>query len=217
MRSAERKEVLGWLTDIAGGTGDGAVVLDGAQRILSWNRAAEAILGLSSGEVVGRRCHEVFCGRDESGNRVCCPRCPMFVMVQRGERVAPRDMVVTARGGEQRWVSFSTLVAPGGVAVLHLFRDISDVHARRRMADEILLGRLRVPESLSPALQALTVREREVLSLLARGAGTREIAAALFISPLTARNHVHHILRKLDTSSRVEAVAVALRSGLQGS
>ncbi len=214
MRSADRKQVLGWLTDIAGGTGDGAVVLDGGQRILSWNRAAEVILGLSSGEVVGRRCHEVFCGRDESGNRVCCPHCPVLVMVQRGEQVAPRDMVVTARGGEQRWVNFSTLAAPAGIGVLHLFRDVTDVHARRRMADEILLGRLRAPESLPPALQALTAREREVLSLLTRGADTREIAAALFISRLTARNHVHHILRKLETGSRAEAVAVALRQGM---
>lgn len=214
MRVPDRKQVLGWLTDMANGTGDGAFVLDGAQRIHFWNRAAEAILGLSSADVIGRRCHEVFCGRDESGNRVCCPRCPLFVMVQHGERVAPRDIIVLARGGEQRWVNFSTVGAAGGTAVLHLFRDVTDAHARRRMADEILTGRLRVPESIPPALQALTAREREVLCLLARGTRTRDIAAALFISPLTARNHVHHILRKLGTGSRAEAVSIALRGGL---
>ncbi len=211
--AAERKQLLGWMADLAARAGDGAFVVDRAQRIVFWNRAAEAISGLSSAETVGRRCHEVFCGRDEDGNRVCCPRCPMFVMVQAGERVAPRDMVVTARGGEQRWVNFSTLAAPGGAAVLHLFRDISDHYARARMADEVLLGRLRAPQTIPGPLAALTSREREILGLLAKGGDTREIAAALFISPLTARNHVHHILRKLGSSSRAEAVAVALRGG----
>lgn len=208
--------MLSWISSLAGFTGDGAFVVDTSQRIVAWNRAAEATLGVAAGEVVGRRCHEVFGGRDETGNRVCCPRCPLFVMVQQGERVAARDMIVTARGGEVRWVNFSTLGAPGG-PVLHLFRDVTNLHARTHMADEFLLGRLRAPERHSPALLSLTPREREVLSLLARGLGTREIAAALFISRLTARNHVHHILRKLGTRTRAEAVALAFRNGLGAS
>lgn len=216
-RAMERKQILTWLANVAAHTGDGAFVVDSSQRIVCWNTAAEAILGLSAGEVVGRRCHEVFCGRDETGNLVCCPRCSLFVMVQRGERAASRDMVVTARGGEQRWVNFSTLAVPGGYGVLHLFRDVADARARVRMADEILLGRLRVPESLPPALQSLTTREREILRLLARGASTREIAGTLFISRLTARNHIQHILRKLGAASRAEAVAIALRGVPPGS
>jgi len=216
-QTAERKEALTWLTALARQAGDGAFVVDIRQRIVTWNAAAEAILGLSAGEAVGRRCHEVFCGRDEAGNRVCGPRCPLLVMVQQGERVGSRDMVVTARGGEQLWVNCSTVAAPGGHGVLHLFRDATSAHARMRMAEDILLGRLRVPEALPPSLQSLTAREREVLRLLARGAGTREIAAALFISPLTARNHVHHILRKLGTRTRAEAVSLALRNGLPAS
>lgn len=213
---ADRRQVLGWLADLAALAGDGAFVVDRAQRIVFWNRSAEAICGLSSAEVVGRRCHEVFCGRDEDGNRVCCLRCPLFVMVQQGERVSPRDMVITARGGEQRRVNFSTLAAPGGVAVLHLFRDISDHYARTRMADEILLGRLRTPQSMPLPLAALTAREREVLGLLTSGADTKGIAGALFISRLTARNHVQHILRKLGAASRTEAVAIALRGAAPG-
>lgn len=212
-RTVDRRQVLGWLSEIAASTGDGAFVVDRAQRIVFWNRSAEAISGLASSDTVGRRCHEVFCGRDEDGNRVCCPRCPLFVMVQQGERVSPRTLVITARGGEHRWVNFSTLATPGGAAVLHLFRDVTNHYARTRMADEILLGRLRAPHSLPLSLAALTSREREVLGLLSKGAGTAEIASALFISPLTARNHIHHILHKLGTSSRAEAVAVALRSG----
>lgn len=216
-RNGDRRQVLGWLTEIAGQAGDGAVVLDQAQRVLAWNKAAEAILGLSSGDVVGQRCHEVFCGRDESGNRVCCPRCPLFVMVQQGERVAPRDMLVAPHGGEPRWVNVSTLSAPGGVGVLHLFRDVSAARARERLAEAILAGRVRPPESTATPLATLTRRELEVLQLLTSGADTKEIAGALFISRLTARNHVQHILRKLGAASRAEAVAIALRGAAPGS
>src|SRR5262249_11581493 len=61
---------------------------------------------------------------------------------------------------------------------------------------------------------ALTVREREVLLALSRGASTKAIAAALGIRPLTARNHLHNIMTKLGVHSRVAAVALAHSSGL---
>jgi two-component system, NarL family, response regulator len=60
----------------------------------------------------------------------------------------------------------------------------------------------------------LTPRELEVLKRLARGDDTDEIAVALGISPETARAHVKHILRKLDVSSRAQAVTLALQRGL---
>jgi DNA-binding CsgD family transcriptional regulator len=58
---------------------------------------------------------------------------------------------------------------------------------------------------------ALTAREREVLSLVARGFTNREIAAELTISAKTASVHVSHILRKLDAPNRREAAAIAHR------
>ncbi|WP_308198442.1 helix-turn-helix transcriptional regulator [Actinomadura terrae] len=61
---------------------------------------------------------------------------------------------------------------------------------------------------------ALTVREREVLKLVAEGRNNREIAAALFISPKTASVHVSNILAKLDVASRTQAAALAHREGL---
>jgi DNA-binding CsgD family transcriptional regulator len=65
-------------------------------------------------------------------------------------------------------------------------------------------------------MASLTEREREVLSLLARGRSNREIAAELFISVKTASVHVSHILGKLGAASRTEAAAVAYDEGLAG-
>jgi DNA-binding CsgD family transcriptional regulator len=62
-------------------------------------------------------------------------------------------------------------------------------------------------------LAALTDREREVLSLLARGMSNREIGTELFIAPKTASVHVSNILAKLGAASRTEAAAIAYREG----
>lgn len=61
---------------------------------------------------------------------------------------------------------------------------------------------------------ALSPREREVLRLLARGLRNRDIAAELYISEYTVKNHVRSILDKLVLGSRVEAATYALRHGV---
>jgi DNA-binding NarL/FixJ family response regulator len=66
------------------------------------------------------------------------------------------------------------------------------------------------PGGRSP-LAALTGREREVLSLIARGMSNREIGTELFITPKTASVHVSNILGKLGAASRTEAAAIAFR------
>jgi DNA-binding NarL/FixJ family response regulator len=53
--------------------------------------------------------------------------------------------------------------------------------------------------------QALTQRELEILVLIDRGLSNKEIASALSIEVSTVKNHVHHILGKLDVSRRTEA------------
>jgi DNA-binding NarL/FixJ family response regulator len=61
---------------------------------------------------------------------------------------------------------------------------------------------------------SLTPREREIVSLLAAGSTTQEIAHELVISPRTVGTHVQHILGKLGVRNRGQAVAVAFREGL---
>jgi DNA-binding NarL/FixJ family response regulator len=66
----------------------------------------------------------------------------------------------------------------------------------------------------SSLIGTLTDREREVLVLMARGLDNSQIAAELFISDATVRTHIGHVLSKLNSRSRVQAVVVAYESGL---
>jgi DNA-binding NarL/FixJ family response regulator len=56
-------------------------------------------------------------------------------------------------------------------------------------------------------VESLTEREREVMTLIARGGSNRMIAAQLVISEKTVKNHIRNIYEKLEVSSRAEATA----------
>ena len=60
----------------------------------------------------------------------------------------------------------------------------------------------------------LTVREREILQLLADGMSNADVATKLFISQETVKSHVRHILAKLEADTRTHAVAIALREAI---
>lgn len=60
-----------------------------------------------------------------------------------------------------------------------------------------------------PGLKELTAREKEVLRMIAAGASNREIASELFLSEGTVRNHISHILSRLNLRDRTQAAIVA--------
>ncbi|MEW1697684.1 response regulator transcription factor [Streptomyces sp. NPDC091278] len=75
---------------------------------------------------------------------------------------------------------------------------------------------LRSPGAAPVPLPELTVREREVLDLVARGLDNPAVSRRLVLSQKTVRNHVSNILAKLQAASRAEAVVRAREAGLGG-
>jgi two-component system, NarL family, nitrate/nitrite response regulator NarL len=87
----------------------------------------------------------------------------------------------------------------------------------RAVADRVLqeFGRSQRPDETEP-LPTLTPREREVLTLVARGQTNREIATALDVAENTVRRHLQNILEKLHLRNRVELAAFAMKHQLGG-
>jgi DNA-binding NarL/FixJ family response regulator len=85
----------------------------------------------------------------------------------------------------------------------------------RRLLDRFasVLPAATVPDA-PPALASLTEREREVLTLIARGLSNAEIASELYVSETTVKTHVGHVLTKLGLRDRVQAVVLAYETGL---
>jgi len=75
----------------------------------------------------------------------------------------------------------------------------------RRAADE--------PEEV-PEERSVSKREEEVLQLIADGCSTTEVAAKLFISQKTVKNHLASIYQKLEARDRTQAVLLAVRMGI---
>ena len=84
----------------------------------------------------------------------------------------------------------------------------------RRVISEFVKGTGPKPQAQFPRLQDLTAREREVLTLIARGLSNAEIAKTLFVSETTVKTHVARILMKLGLRDRVQAVVLAYESGI---
>lgn len=66
----------------------------------------------------------------------------------------------------------------------------------------------------TPGLDLLTEREREVLTLVARGLSNAELAEQLFMSHATAKTHVSRLLTKLQARDRAQLVVIAYESGV---
>jgi len=84
----------------------------------------------------------------------------------------------------------------------------------RQVISEFVKGAGPRPEAQFPRLRQLTAREREVLTLIARGLSNAEIARTLFVSETTVKTHVARILMKLDLRDRVQAVVLAYEAGV---
>lgn len=118
---------------------------------------------------------------------------------------------------------------------LRVYLDVSDAMTRRRVAAllkadgeiavvgvaedaDLVLSERVVPTrsagTVSPNGAALSARELDVLRLVARGFGNKEIAAELGITTHTVKFHLVAVMEKLGVRSRTEAVSLGVRKGL---
>jgi DNA-binding NarL/FixJ family response regulator len=91
-------------------------------------------------------------------------------------------------------------------------RAVIDPAVVQAVIDE--LGRRPPRAELAASIADLTPREREVLTLLARGLSNAEIAAELVVGEGTVKTHVARVLSKLDVRDRVQAVVFAYEAGV---
>jgi DNA-binding NarL/FixJ family response regulator len=136
-------------------------------------------------------------------------------------RVAPDARVLMMSGST---AASSVRQALSAGAVGYVSKRVSDdelLRAIRKVAggDEYVepaLGASLVLGDRDAALEPLSERERDVLSLLALGYTNQEIGKRLFISVRTVDTHRAHIMRKLELESRAELVMFSLAHGLIG-
>ena len=136
-----------------------------------------------------------------------------------------------------RGIRFLFLIRDGSADMLSLLSGMDSVGAVRQSCDiaefltalrSIIRGEryissevieyLKKPFSDGPVsddpLEYITQREREVLYWVSHGLTNKEISERIFLSEKTVKNHVSHILKKLDLSDRTKAAAFAWREGL---
>lgn len=208
--------------------GDAAFAVDLDGRISYWSASAERLLGFPAGDMVGRDCARVLDGCDEQGCKVCSAHCHVLEHARQNAAAGAYDLHAATAWGERRWLNVSVVVAEvsdrPSPLVVHLMRDADERKRNEKLTREIVNRVTELsgaapsppPPPPSPAKSAieLTRRETSILQALARGDGTATIAAELFISPTTVRNHIQRILKKLGCHSRLEAVMRAAREGL---
>jgi PAS domain S-box-containing protein len=212
-------------------TADGMFCVDSSQRIVHWGPSAQQLLGHTAEEVLGKPCHEVLGGRDSQNYRFCRRNCPIVTNARRGRPTADYDVLARTKDDTDIWLNVSVLLLKSrrrrSPLVMHLLRDVTErrrveVLARRAMETlkELTSGPAQAEdeggywEPRPTPLPALSRRELQVLQLMAVGLSTKQIAENLGVSPVTARNHITHLVSKLGACNRLQAVVYASRRRL---
>jgi len=217
-----REEELRKLTD---GTSDAAFVVNSEGVVVAWNEAAGKLFGVTAEQAIGQPCRTIVQGIDEC-SAVCSANCTVRQAVSKRHPLESFDLQVQTVAGEQ-WCNVSVVIAESNnsteVYAIHLVRPV-DLRKRLEMVvRDFVVSNTSLPADQAMAMIAsrpparesdLSAREIEVLCLLAKGSTTRSVAARLHISRTTVNNHVQHILRKLDSHTRLEAIRRAERAGL---
>ena len=139
--------------------------------------------------------------------RELAPRLPATRIVMLTVSSADRDVMDAMRYGASGYLTKD--LSPEALVRSLRATQTGELVILRRLAARLLAKALRRGASVEAAeelpVDRLTVRERDILRLLADGLSDRDIATALTISRRTVESHVSSILRKLDVRNRAEA------------
>jgi PAS domain S-box-containing protein len=182
-------------------------LIEADRRYVAVNDAALAFYGLSREEVIGSEP-----GRTLAPGERAVVDAEWDALVGTGEYYGDRVFVRadgrrvriqyagSASSASGRWMVFSVVlsarVEPDGPELIIPDTEDEDIRA--------------------PVRTLLTPREREVVRLVALGAGTRQVAKDLYLSPETIRSHVRNAMSKTGAHTRAQLVAIALAEGLIG-
>lgn len=97
--------------------------------------------------------------------------------------------------------------------VLHTIKHLSPSHPAPQQPSRHLQP-VAQPSSDRDALAALSERELEVVRLVAEGLSNKEISSRLSLSDKTVKNHISHILAKMNLTARTQVAVYAIRAGL---
>lgn len=207
---------------------DGAFAVDARRRVVFWNPACERLLGVSARAALGQPCFEVVGATGASGDRYCGARCSLASLARGGAAPKPMPLWFSPDGAARLPLWVSVFLLPSQQQdlwlVLHVLQRKrqsscslpADPAAGTRCRGRSASAAERRDGPLKEKPLALTPREREILDLLAQGHSTTEIARRLYLSQVTVRNHVQHLIAKLGLHSQLEAVAYAYRNDLVG-
>lgn len=192
---------------------DAVFAIDGARRIVYYNKTFADIFPHQASGLSRRQCYEVLCGRTLAGEKLCRPDCSIGNALLKGQPVENFGLSVPRDDEEPLRISVGAIPVSGvfdDVAAIFMLRPIDPSCSLFRPADD----RKRTNGDSPDIEHRLTCREWQILKLLAGGLDTRALANALHISHVTARNHIQHIYAKLGIHNRAEAVSYIFRNGL---
>ena len=194
LRQAVRRALEDAGMEVVAEAGDGSEAVRLAAEIAPDVIVMDVSMPVLDGVEATRRIHAVT------------PDLPIVVLTMHGEASQRQEALEAgATGFLTKDVSMQDVVRTVHQAVG------GDVALSPELASTIL-DELRIPDTRNSS--PLTPREEEVLQLIADGLSTTEVAAQLFISGKTVKNHLASIYEKLDARDRTQAVLAAVRIGI---
>jgi DNA-binding NarL/FixJ family response regulator len=139
----------------------------------------------------------------------------------RGSNIHSKFMAITAYDDEEHLANLSAQGINGYILksssmpdLLAALRSVSggESYVDPKVAGKLLSSFKRKEEN--DVMRLLTQREKEVLFWLSQGFNNLEISAKMVLSEKTVKNHVSHLLRKLNLNDRTQAAVLAWRMGL---